>query len=195
MPSCARWPSNRVSSALLALILIGLLPRPVRAQLAEAQPGSRVRIQAPGIVAGRYVGTVLSRSSDTLVLGSTNAAPVQVPISRITSAEVSRGSSRGLGAVQGLKWGVPIGLALGVIAAAGSDNPDNVYCSGFDNCGQSDAAFRARVITAGVIGGAFWGAAIGALVGRERWERFDVAPRTSFDYRDGRTQFGAAISF
>ena len=195
MSRCVRRSLRCASLASLAVILAILFARSAGAQLAEAQPGSRVRIQAPGIVAGRYVGTVLSRSPDTLVLGSTNAAPVQVPISRITSAEVSRGSSRGLGAVQGLKWGIPIGLALGVIAAAGSDNPDNVYCSGFDNCGQSDAAFRTRVITAGVVGGAIWGAAIGALVGRERWERFDVAPRTSLDYRDGRTHLGMALSF
>jgi hypothetical protein len=179
---------------LTLFLLVALAPF-ARAQLAEVQPGSRVRIQAPGIVAGRYVGTVLSRTTDTLVLGSTNAAPVQVPIARITSAEVSRGSSRSLGAVQGLKWGVPIGLALGVIAAASSDNPDAVYCTGFDNCGQSDAAYRARVITAGVVGGAIWGAAIGALVGRERWERFDVVPRTSLDYRDGRTHLGVAVRF
>lgn len=182
------------SLRLTLLLLVALAPTS-RAQLAEVQPGSRVRIQAPGIVAGKYVGTVLSRTADTLVLGSSNAAPVQVPVARITSAEVSRGSSRGLGALQGLKWGVPIGLGLGVIAAAGSSNPDNVYCSGFDNCGQSDAAFRARVITAGVVGGAFWGAAIGALVGRERWERFDVTPRSAFDYRDGRTRFGLAIRY
>jgi len=182
------------SLRLTLLLLVVLAPR-VRGQLAEAQPGSRVRIKAPGIVAGRYVGTVLSRTADTLILGATNAAPVQVPISRITSAEVSRGSSRSLGAVQGLKWGVPIGLALGVIAAAGSDNPDNVYCSGFDNCGQSDASFRARVITGGVIGGAIWGAAIGALVGRERWERFDVAPRTSFDINRDGARLGVVIGF
>lgn len=182
------------SLRLTLLVLVVLAPR-ARAQLAEAQPGSRVRIQAPGIVAGRYVGTVLSRTADTLVLGSTNAAPVQVPISRITTAEVSRGSSRGLGAVQGLKWGVPIGLAIGVLAAAGSDNPDNVYCTGFDNCGQSNGAFRARVITGSIVGGAIWGAAIGALVGRERWERFDVAPRTSFDIRRDGARLGLALGF
>ena len=182
------------SLRLTPLLLVLLAPR-ARAQLGEVQPGARVRIQAPGIVAGRYAGTVLSRTADTLVLGSPNTAPVQVPVVRITSAEVSRGSSRSLGALQGLKWGVPIGLAIGVIAAAGSDNPDNLYCSGFDNCGQSDGAFRARVITAGVIGGAFWGAAIGALVGRERWERFDIAPRTSFDLHGGHARLGFAVGF
>ena len=67
---------------------------PARAQLTEIQPGARVRIAAPGIVAGRYVGTVLTRSADTVELGAPGTSPIKVPIARITSVEVSRGSSR-----------------------------------------------------------------------------------------------------
>jgi hypothetical protein len=165
------------------------------AQLAELQPGARVRIQAPGIVAGRYTGTVLARTADTLSIGSPNTAPVRIPVDRITSAEVSRGSSRGLGALQGLKWGVPIGLAFGVLLAASSDNPDDLYCNGFDNCGTSDSHFRTEMIIGGLFSGAFWGAGIGALVGRERWERFNATPRTSFDVRHGAAHLGFAVAF
>jgi hypothetical protein len=177
------------------LLLLVVLAPGARAQLAEAQPGARMRIQAPGIVAGRYVGTVLSRTADTLVLGSPNATPVRVPISRISSAEVSRGSSRGLGALQGLKWGVPIGLAIGVLAAVSSDNPDDYYCGSLPDCGQSDGSYKAGLIGGGILGGAIWGAGIGALVGRERWERFDVTPRTSFDVRHGRARLGFSVGF
>ncbi len=177
---------------LIALVLVLLAPH-AQAQLVEAQPGARMRIQAPGIVAGRYVGTVISRTADTLVLGSPTSAPVRVPVSRITSAEVSRGNSRGLGAVQGLKWGVPIGLAVGVLLAAGTSNPDDQYC--IDNCGQTDSEYKRNIIIASLFSGAFWGAGIGAIVGHERWERFDITPHTSFDVRDGRTRLGAAVRF
>lgn len=179
-----------------ALVLVAIAAAPVHAQLAELQPGARVRIEAPGVVAGKYVGTVLSRSADTLMLGAPNASPVAVAIDRITSAEVSRGSSRLLGAGRGIMWGVPIGLGVGVLAAISSDNPDDLYCPYSSGCGgRTSGSYKAGLIVGGAVGGAAWGALIGALVGRERWERFDVAPRTSLDYLDGRTRFGVAVRF
>src|SRR3954471_21970273 len=83
-----------------------------RAQLTEAQPGARVRVQAPGIVAGRYVGTVLVREPGMIRIGAPDAAPIDVPIDRITSLEISKGSSRLAGAGRGMKWGTAIGLGL-----------------------------------------------------------------------------------
>jgi hypothetical protein len=154
------------------------------------QPGARVRIQAPGIVAGRYVGTVLTRGADTVELGAPGTAPIKVPFSRITSIEVSRGSSRALGAVRGVAWGAPIGLVIGVVAAAGTD--DDPYC--FDTCSTS-GSYKAGIVAASTLGGALWGAGIGAIVGRERWERFDISPRSSFDLRNGRANLGVALAF
>jgi len=185
----------RRSLPSVLVLLLFTVASVAHAQLVELQPGARVRIQAPGIVAGRYTGTVLARTADTLSVGSPNTAPVRIPIDRITSAEVSRGSSRGLGALQGLKWGIPIGLGIGVLTAASSDNPDDIYCSGFDNCGRSDSSYKTELIASGILGGAIWGAGIGALVGRERWERFDVAPHTSFDVRHGAAHLGFALAF
>jgi len=185
--------SHHLRSAL-ALLVIGAAP--LHAQLTELQPGARVRVEAPGIVAGRYVGTVLSRSADTLMLGAPNAAPVAVPIGRITNAEVSRGSSRLLGAGRGIMWGVPIGLGVGVLAAVSSDNPDGLYCPYSSGCGgETSGSYKAGLIVGGTVAGAAWGALIGALVGRERWERFEVTPRSAFDFRDGRTRLGVAVSF
>ena len=61
-------PSLRRLRPLFALALsiaaFSGISAPARAQFTEVQPGARVRIQAPGIVAGRYVGTVLTRSAE-----------------------------------------------------------------------------------------------------------------------------------
>jgi hypothetical protein len=87
-------------------------------------------------------------------------------------------------------WGAPIGLVIGVIAAAGTDS--DPYC--FDYCSTS-GSYKAGIIAASTLGGALWGAGIGAIVGRERWERFDVTPRTSFDVRHGAATVGLAVAF
>lgn len=179
-----------LSAVAFSAIALSAVSTSARAQHSEIQPGARVRIAAPGIVAGRYVGTVLTRSADTLELGAPGTAPVKVPFARVTSIEVSRGSSRALGAARGVAWGAPIGLVVGVLAAAGTDS--DPYC--FDTC-SSGGSYKAGIIAASTLGGAIWGAGIGAIVGRERWERFDIAPRSAVDFRDGRTRFGMAVKF
>lgn len=186
-PSFCIHPWAMVAAAFIAVTGIAT---PARAQHSEVQPGARVRIQAPGIVAGRYVGTVLTRTADTVELGAPGTAPLKVPFDRITSLEVSRGSSRMLGAGRGVVWGAPIGLVIGIIAAAGTDS--DPYC--FDYC-RTSGSYKAGIIAGSTLGGALWGAGIGAIVGRERWERFEIAPRTSFDVRQGRTRLGLAVTF
>ncbi|MFN2566738.1 MAG: hypothetical protein ABR499_17210, partial [Gemmatimonadaceae bacterium] len=108
------------------LVLLPFLPLDAaRAQqFSELAPGARVRIQAPGIVAGRYTGTVLSRTTDTLVVASSAAASARVPITALTSVEVSRGRSRSRGALKGIAWGGSIGLGIGLVAAALSESED-----------------------------------------------------------------------
>jgi hypothetical protein len=138
--------------------------------LAEVQPGARVRVEAPGIVAGKYVGTVLTRNADTLTLGSPSAVPVKLPVNSIRSLEISRGKSRSAGAVRGILWGVPIGVVLGVFSVATADNCDACFEAPADT--EAFALFTAS--------GLLWGAGIGALVGRERWERFALPAHTAF---------------
>jgi hypothetical protein len=174
----------------LSLLVLSTFAAPAGAQMTELQPGARVRVQAPGIVAGRYVGTVLTRTADTVELGAPGAAPIKVPLARVTSVEVSRGSSRALGALRGVEWGAPIGLVFGVVAAAGTDG--DPYC--YDFCSTS-GSYKAGIIAASTLAGALWGAGIGALVGRERWERFDVASRSSFNLHQGRATLGFAVGF
>lgn len=167
---------------VLALALC-IVPHDMRAQVSEIQPGARVRITAPGIVAGRYAATVLGRTPDTIRVGAPDKSPLDIPVSRITSLEVSRGDSRALGAKRGVLWGGGIGLGLGVILTAAEDSNSPTY-NGF-----SDSENVAYATLSGVI----YGAIIGAIVGRERWERFDMPVRTSFRVQPGRV--GAAFGF
>lgn len=190
MPRPSLRTLRTLSALALSIVALSAFSTPAHAQHTEIQPGARVRIQAPGILAGRYVGTVLTRSADTVELGTPGTAPIKVPFARITSIEVSRGSSRSLGALRGVEWGAPIGLVIGVIAAAGTES--DPYC--FDNCSTSGSD-KAAFVAASTLGGALWGAGIGAIVGRERWERFDVSPRTAFDVQRGRATFSLAVSF
>jgi hypothetical protein len=158
----------------------------LHAQASELQPGARVRLEAPGITAARFTGTILSRTGDTLVVGGPDIAPVRIPMSSISSLEVSRGSSRMEGVKRGLAWGVPIGLGFGTIVAIAvrssrsADSPTDQQ--------------RADFVLASTVSGAFWGASIGALVGRERWERFDLHTRTAFDFRGGRMSLAVSLS-
>jgi hypothetical protein len=182
--------THRLHRTALSVCLALTAVAPVAlAQSNELQPGARVRVAAPGIVANRYVGTILSRSGDTLHLGGPNAAPVSVPLNRITSLEVSRGKSRLHGAGRGVLWGAPIGLVVGLATANSLED-----CTDF-GCGDASSGERGAYVLASTLGGALWGAGIGALVGRERWEQFDLTSHGAVDYRDGRTRVGVAVKF
>lgn len=176
----------------VALVIAVVVSSSVRAQSTarsdELQPGARVRITAPGIVAGRYVGTVLSRSGDTLTLGSPNTQPLAIPSSRIASLEVSRGKSRSAGAIRGIKWGAPIGLAFGLLTMGIADE-----CLGCTNDGNADG--RAAWVGMNLVSGVVWGAGIGALIGREHWERFDVTHRASIDVTPYGTRLALRYEF
>jgi hypothetical protein len=159
--------------------------RPLHAQLAEAQPGARVRLEAPGLLAGRYEGTILTRSGDTLRVGGPNSQPLSVPIDRIAAFEVSRGTSRSLGAKHGAVWGSAVGLLFGLITL-----PSIRDC---DYCGASTSGEQTSFVLTMTASGALWGAGIGALIGRERWDKFDLAPRPITGLRAGRPSLGLSV--
>jgi hypothetical protein len=185
-------PHRRRPAAALLLPILLLLARPAHAQYTEAQPGSRVRITAPGVVAGSYAGTVLAREPGIVRLGSPNTPPIDVPIDRITVFEISHGKSRSAGAGRGVAIGTPIGAVLGLVAAS-SDASNRTYWD--YNSGRMDTLSRGEIVLYTAATGALLGAAIGALVPKERWERFDVAPRTGIDWRGGRTQLGLRLTY
>jgi hypothetical protein len=140
------------------------------ASLAEFQPGTRVRVQAPGVVAGPLEATVVARSRDTVTLTRQHGGPISVPLGAITAAEVSRGRSHGDGAVKGLSWGAGAGLVVGLLSAI-------VYDARSDACGlepcENDLS-PGEVVAGGFLTGAVLGAGIGAIAGSERWERLTI---------------------
>jgi hypothetical protein len=151
----------------LAALSVTLLTFAARsgAQTDALVPGQRVRLAAPGVLAGRFEGTVLQRLDDTVLVGRADGMNLRVPLGAITAVQVSRGESRLRGTGKGAQCGAMIvggaGLALGIPALAGRDS----------------AYSRGDVLTwslQGAIGGALWGAIIGSFFRVERWDR--VAP-------------------
>lgn len=183
---------RRIGVVLLAL----MVATAAHAQVGELQPGVKVRINAPGFVADQYEGTMLSRSGDTLVLAGSNFAQVRIPTSRITSLELSRGKNRTDGAIAGLKWGLPIGAAFGLLIAV---LPEDSFCDATrnnrTNCGTVTSGDRAGFAALMIAGGAIDGAGIGALIGREHWDRFDLGVRTSLHGPEGRLGLGVRYAF
>lgn len=129
-----------------------------RAQLAEVQPGARIRVRSPARIAGRAVGIMIGRSSDSLTFAREGAAPVPLALRDITLLEVSRGKSRGRGAIRGMVLGGAIGLVLGA-AEYEEGKCDGTICS------------RGTAAELGAIGGVLVGSVLGAAIGVERWER------------------------
>lgn len=173
-----------VSFALLPFAASPLLAQSGLAH-SELQPGAKLRVAAPGVVAGHYEGTLLSRSPDTLKLGSPSGAPVAIPIARLTSLEVSRGKSRTAGALRGIMWGAPIGLATGLLSASAVTG---------DCIGCTDDYSKGGWIALSTFSGVLWGAGIGALIGRERWDDFQLAPRTSIGVSSDGAMLGMRLS-
>jgi hypothetical protein len=110
-------------------------------------------------------GRFLEARRDTLVAqcwlsGRKTWEEVSVPLQSLRTLEVSQGkkSNVGKGAWVGALVGAGFGLALGVAVMAEDD---------------SYAGYGAGAIPLGMLGGAFWGTAIGVVIGAltpgERW--------------------------
>jgi len=175
--------------SLLAPVTILASATPLAAQQSappiEVRAGSRVRLDAPGVVADRIIGTVIARTPDTLTIANERSSTIAVPVARITHLEVSRGDSRSAGAIHGIKWGAPIGLGVGVLLVALSDD-----CK---TCNNQPSAGGAIAFATGM--GAFWGAVGGAIAQHEQWAPFDLSPRTSFDPVARRGTLGLSARF
>ncbi len=179
----------RHSSALLvalAILLASLSARPIAAQVAELQPGTRVRVRGSD-VAGRLQGVVLSRSGDSLTVSRPNGPPIPLVLSAMSRVEVSRGKSRGRGAWRGLLWGVGIGAVLGLVP---TDDPECDRDPDAFGCGS-----RAESMALAAIGGSVIGVPIGAIIGVERWETLAIPARVSLRSSDGRRSLQLGIAW
>ena len=150
----------RCAAAVLALVL--LLPGVAWAQgqtpaISAVSVGTRIRIQAPASIQGRVEGTVMTMDETSLLISTNDHRPLTVRRQDITSLEVSAGRQRSV--IQGAAIGAIAGLLI-------------LQTSVRDNCANNDSACytdRSRAAADGLLGGAIWGAGIGALIKRDRW--------------------------
>jgi hypothetical protein len=159
-----------LSSGVLVAALLGSAGS-MTAQVAEVSPGARIRFRAPPVVATRVTGTVLERHADTLRVGPEKGSPFTVPIGAFTTLEVSKGKSRADGAKVGALWSVGFYALYALALASGGDS-----CDGSTTCGNTKHPTAGELV-AFTAAGAVPGAVIGALIGRERWERVPLAGR------------------
>lgn len=148
----------------VALVTFGLLSQTAGAQ-DVVQPGARVRIEGTSLPGDRLVGTVLSRTADSLEIAVSGAVRARIPFSAIEQLEISRGSTRRAGAVKGMKIGLIVMGVGGAIVASSIMGASDAECQG--DCGALAASFLAVAL----IEGAALGAGIGAIVKAESWKR------------------------
>jgi hypothetical protein len=178
----ATRPVFRRRAPWVHTMLLMLFATNASAQIAEVQPGARVRLRAPGIVAGRYTGVVLSRSADSVTVSRAAGQLVVVPFAAVSALEISRGKSRLKGAGKGALWGGG-SMALLFASLPGSAKECRSTSSG-TRCTNLSVGESMLI---GATGGAFWGALIGALIGAERWEQAEMpAQVTLMPGTDGR---------
>jgi hypothetical protein len=128
--------------------------------------GSRVRLQAAA-AAEPLVGRVAAVDDQMLTLlpAGNEGAPVKIPRSSITAAEMSLGR----------RGHAHQGLAIGAIAGVGlafAFPVDPVRC---DEPSSSAFCSRGEALVGGIGAGLGLGALIGHLVKSDRWARVDVA--------------------
>ncbi len=154
-------------------LFIGLLSGTgtLGAQVADVSPGARIRFRAPPVVATRVTGTVLERHADTLLVGPEKGSPFRVTLGALTTLDLSQGKSRAEGAKVGALWSVGFYAIYAIAIASSGDS-----CDGSTPCTNTNAP-KAGELVAFTVVGAIPGAVIGALIGREKWERVVPASR------------------
>jgi hypothetical protein len=141
--------------SLIVFCAASILAPPLTAQV---HPGVTIRVRAPSVLLGRFEGTYLGRSADTLLLGNEERGAFRVPVSAVTQFEVSRGRSRARGAGQGALWGGVVGVALGLLFVSTATTDDAIIPFN-----------KGMWVAQSAAGGAELGAIIGFFVGKRVW--------------------------
>jgi hypothetical protein len=150
------------SSVVAVLVTAFLVPSEVWAQeqagtISPVTVGSRVRVQAPTFPKGQVEGLVMQMDDKSLLVSADDRIPVRLSRQDITRIEVSTGRKRQW--LKGLMIGTSIGGVLGALADV---TPAGSYC---DFCVNS----KGEAVAYGALGGAVWGAGIGALFKADHW--------------------------
>jgi len=160
-----------------SLVLLAL-PLSLGAQMLDVQPGARIRVSAPSVVAGRIDGTVINRTPDSVVVATPGLVQYRFGLSSMASIEVYQGRSHALGAWKGALWGGGVMLPFALIGTM--DSP-----RGTD---QAPFILTVETVYAGV------GAIIGSIVGADSWASHAAAtPRVTAGA--GATHVGFALQF
>jgi hypothetical protein len=153
------------------LLLLAFAPASLSAQMLDVQPGARVRVMVPSLLAGKVEAIVSARHGDSVTVLTSAPAQVSFPLSSATSLEVSTGRSHLHGAKKGLIWGVGIGVGFAVATMF-----DSTMTTAADNKTQISKGEYVGTMT---FGGAMIGAVIGAFIGSERWNSYTFPTRVS----------------
>jgi hypothetical protein len=168
----------------IALLLLALTPFCATAQMIDLQPGSRVRVSSPGLIAGRIEGLVAQRTADSIVIVTSQPATYRIAVGSATSISRSLGKSRSRGALKGALWGGPIMLVLSATMTGDTELRRN-----YDGSVMPVSSFLAME----TLGGAGIGALIGALIGSEQWASYETPARITVGHNSARV--GASFSF
>ena len=157
-----------------ALVLLSLLAggTPLAAQSGTVQPGTTVRATMATGVGEVLVGTLLSRTADSLTIVTRgNDAIVRIPSTSIRSIEVVNGKRR---VAPGLKWAL---IGGGVWAAITSALP-------FENCATNKTSFcydsRAQFVAEQAVAMAAVAGGFAAYRGEDHWVRIEGSAPTAF---------------
>ena len=171
----------RFHSLITALLAAAPLLPLGSQEITTLREGQRVRISSTSTK--ELVGVVRQARADSIVVYTEpSGAPLAVATSDLRTVEVSRGRSAAQGAKRGALWGGGMGAGFALLGAVliGTAH-DNEYSHTDNAIGD----FAANMIGGGIV----WGAAIGAFVKAERWDRAAIQPRVS------RSGVGFSIAF
>ena len=155
-----------IGRQLVTMLTAAVLSFPVPLLAQGLEPGQRIRVTAPDVLAERQVGQLLWLDVDSLVLESASAAVPQrwvIPPESITQLEASQGRRGHAG--KGFLIGAGVGLVGGLIGISGQGT-----CTGSGNYGE----FCAIIVTGSTITGGLLGLLIGAATRSERWVSIPV---------------------
>jgi len=154
-------------------------------------PGTRIRVSVLG--ANPQVGTLLGRTSDSLMMGWSNGTTNTVAIRDVSRLDVSRGFRRHV--LRGAVTGLALGAVGGIVKQMTADDDamsahfqnvltciDNFSCASLDDNSVSQNHNR-MMVPIGIAVGTIAGAMLG-LISTEKWlpaaeARVGVAPTVS----------------
>jgi len=148
----------RPAALLAAVLLLAVLPRQARSQQAvHVEPGTRIRVTAPPMLADPLPGWLVELRADTLVFATPQTQRIAVSRQSVRRLELTMGRDRW---DRGLRGGMA-GLLLGTLAELTIAEKDGGPDGPCFPCVSGGYAFSGLVL----------GATLGALLAPERWER------------------------